>query len=130
MTESSGSLAMLVLRTDQIEAGVLADVHALLLSSFCDTFDDDDRAHCVGGWHVLLRDESHAVVAHAAVVPRAVTLDEVTYAAGYVEAVATRPDLHGQGIESAPLMILPSGRSRDVGLAGLIICDERPGDDW
>jgi aminoglycoside 2'-N-acetyltransferase I len=63
-------------------------------------FTDDDWQHAVGGVHVLA-EESGRIVAHASVVPRSLEVGGVQMRTGYVEAVATWPDLERQGHGSA-----------------------------
>lgn len=62
-----------------------------------DGFDEDDWSHALGGWHVLAEDGDR-VLAHAAVVRRALEVDGEAWDTGYVEAVATDPSHQGRGI--------------------------------
>ncbi len=73
---------------------------ALVFEAFGDRFTRDDWDHAAGGWRAVLLDGS-MVVAHAAVVPRQLTVGRSVVAAGYVEAVATRRELQGTGAGSA-----------------------------
>lgn len=70
-----------------------------LMDAAFDDFSDDDWTHALGGWHALIG-AGDAVVAHAAVVPRAVVVGGRELRAGYVEAVAVHPDLQGTGLGS------------------------------
>jgi aminoglycoside 2'-N-acetyltransferase I len=88
-----------VVRTEEAPAALLADVHRLLAVAFDGTFSDDDWQHTVGGWHVIGSDAG-AVVTHAAVVPRRIDVGDDSFAAGYVEGVASRPDRQRQGLGS------------------------------
>jgi aminoglycoside 2'-N-acetyltransferase I len=69
-------------------------------AAFDGTFDDHDWAHCTGGVHLLVRTDG-VVVAHAAVVPRALDVDGVPFRTGYVEGVATLPSHQGRGLGTA-----------------------------
>jgi aminoglycoside 2'-N-acetyltransferase I len=60
------------------------------------TFTEDDWAHALGGIHLLLELDGE-IVAHAAVVERELHVDERPVRTGYVEAVATRPNLQARG---------------------------------
>ena len=64
--------------------------------SFSGTFTDEDWEHTTGGIHVFVEDGS-AIVSHAAVVERALLLDEVPLRTGYVEGVATHPHRRRRG---------------------------------
>ena len=70
-----------------------------------DDFTDDDWAHALGGWHAFVAEDG-AVVAHAAVVERRILAGGRDYAAGYVEAVAVRPDRQGRGLGSRVMAAL------------------------
>ena len=58
----------------------------------------------LGGVHAVVRDEDR-IVSHAAVVARELFLDE-PIRTGYVEGVATLPDLQGHGLGSAVMRIV------------------------
>jgi aminoglycoside 2'-N-acetyltransferase I len=87
-----------VLPTTEAAPDVLAASRALMDLAF-DEFTDDDWAHALGGHHVVVADGG-TLIAHAAVVPRTIEVADRTWAAGYVEAVGTRPDRQGQGLGS------------------------------
>jgi len=87
-----------VLPTAEVPAAELAASRRLMDAAF-DDFTGDDWAHALGGWHVFLG-SADEVVAHAAVVPRLVVVGAREFSAGYVEAVAVRPDLQGTGLGS------------------------------
>jgi aminoglycoside 2'-N-acetyltransferase I len=63
-------------------------------------FTDVDWEHAAGGTHFLL-ENAGALLACAAVVLRKLEVDERPLRVGYVEALATRPDVQGQGHGSA-----------------------------
>jgi aminoglycoside 2'-N-acetyltransferase I len=86
----------LVVRTHELANDRLARVRALLLDAFGGEFTDDDWAHTLGGWHVLVGEE-----AHAAVVERTIEIGGRALRAGYVEGVATAPTLQGRGLGSS-----------------------------
>jgi aminoglycoside 2'-N-acetyltransferase I len=78
-------------------------IRALLRAAFADDgegFTDDDWEHAAGGTHFLL-EEAGAVLAYASVVLRQLEVDGRPLRVGYVEAVATRPDVQGRGHGSA-----------------------------
>jgi aminoglycoside 2'-N-acetyltransferase I len=50
------------------------------------------------GLHVMAEDETGALLAHAAIVDRALYVAEDTLQAGYVEAVAVLPERQGSGL--------------------------------
>jgi len=59
-------------------------------------FSEDDWQHALGGVHFVLELDG-SIVAHAAVVERALEVDGQPVRTGYVEAVATDPARQGQG---------------------------------
>lgn len=63
-------------------------------------FTEEDWEHALGGVHFVL-EESGVVVAHASVIERELHAGDHRLTTGYVEAVATRTDLQGQGHGSA-----------------------------
>ena len=83
----------------QADSHLLASIHGLLLAAFDDDFSPEDWEHTQGGWHLVaaIGDE---VVGHAAVVPRDVEVGGRVFSAGYVEGVATAPQLQGHRIGS------------------------------
>ena len=85
------------LTTDELDDATRAALRALLDAAFGGEFSDDDWAHALGGVHVVLTDAG-AVVAHAAVVPRRITIGGHPWHTGYVEGVATAPDRQGEGL--------------------------------
>jgi aminoglycoside 2'-N-acetyltransferase I len=80
-----------------VPAEVLAAARSLLDEAFAGGFGDTDWGHALGGHHVLVTDAG-TLVAHAAVVPRELHVDGRALDAGYVEAVATVPARHGEGL--------------------------------
>ena len=61
-----------------------------------EAFSPEDVRHMLGGRHVLLERDGR-IVSHAAVVQRTLWVGDREVACGYVEAMATRPDLQGRG---------------------------------
>jgi aminoglycoside 2'-N-acetyltransferase I len=62
-----------------------------------DAFTEDDWRHATGGLHFML-DLDGSVLAHASVVERELHAGGRPLRTGYVEAVATHPDLQGRGL--------------------------------
>lgn len=100
-----------VARTDELSGPTLAAIRKLLDAAFererpsparpvPSGFSDDDWDHVLGGVHFFL-DASRDIVAHASVVPRALETGGRLWRTGYVEAVATRPDVQGRGHATA-----------------------------
>lgn len=87
-----------LLTTGELSAAERVACRSLTAVAF-DDFTDDDWAHALGGWHAVIGAAAD-VVAHAAVVPRAILVGGREFRAGYVEAVAVRPDLQGTGLGS------------------------------
>ncbi|QYG93784.1 GNAT family N-acetyltransferase [Iamia sp. SCSIO 61187] len=86
---------VLVGRTAEIDDALLRQTRTLMDRAF-DDFTDHDWVHGLGGHHVLVVEEG-MVVAHAAVVRRTLWVGDDAVAAGYVESVATDPDVQGRG---------------------------------
>lgn len=78
----------------------LTAIRRLLDTAFGEDFSEDDWGHALGGWHVVAFDDN-AVMAHAAVVPRAIEVAGRAFRAGYVEAVATDPTRQREGLGSS-----------------------------
>ncbi len=83
----AGTLRVDVVDTHELDAGVLADLRAMVTSAFGGGFDDHDWAHTLGGTHAVARLDDD-VVGHAAVVPRRMRIARQTVHVGYVEGVA------------------------------------------
>ena len=88
----------------QVDAANLTDaetsaIRELLRAAFQfdgEGFTDDDWEHASGGLHFLL-EQAGAVLAYASVALRELQAAGRPLRAGYVEAVATRPDVQGHG---------------------------------
>lgn len=87
---------LLVAGTSALSPALLTALRALWDEAF-DHFDDHDAEHGMGGVHVIAL-EGTEPVAHASVVPRRILVGHRPFATGYVENVATRPDLQGRGL--------------------------------
>lgn len=94
-------------RTEDAPPGMLAEARRLCDEAFAGDpdgeFEDDDWAHALGGWHVVVR-EGDDLLAHAAVVERTIHVAGTPFRTGYVEAVATRPGRHGEGLGSMAMI--------------------------
>ncbi|HEY2803915.1 MAG TPA: GNAT family N-acetyltransferase [Actinomycetota bacterium] len=77
------------------EERVLRGLFALAWGS--EDFSETDWGNALGGLHFVAEDE-RGILAHASVVPRELEVDGRRLRTGYVEAMATRPDLQGRGI--------------------------------
>ena len=89
--------------TDRMTGPELDAIRGLMDEAFGsgeEAFGDDDWAHALGGLHVVL-DVGGRIAAHAAVVERELRVGGRSLRTGYVEAVATAPDLQGTGLGTA-----------------------------
>jgi len=77
------------------EERVLRGLFALAWGS--DDFSEADWNNALGGLHFVAED-GRGIVGHASVVPRELHVEERPLRTGYVEAMATRPELQNQGI--------------------------------
>src|SRR4051812_48755202 len=89
-----------VLADADVPRDVLDAVRAFTFAAFGGRFDEHDWEHTYGGHRVVVFD-SEVPVAAAAVVPRELVAGETSYAAGYVEGVASAPGHDRQGLGSA-----------------------------
>jgi aminoglycoside 2'-N-acetyltransferase I len=99
------------LRSPELSAADVIAIRTILDAAFGEgdpdeRFTDDDWQHGLGGVHVVL-DVAGEIVAHAAVVERALHVAGRALRTGYVEAVATAPARQGHGYGTAVM--------RDVG---------------
>ena len=82
-------------------------LRALLDAAFEGDFSDDDWAHALGGVHALLSEAGDGrLLAHASLVPRTLFVGARRIDAGYLEAVATRPDAQGRGLGTHVVQLL------------------------
>jgi aminoglycoside 2'-N-acetyltransferase I len=77
------------------EDRVLRGLFALAWGS--EDFSETDWGNALGGLHFVAEDE-RGILAHASVVPRELHVEGRPLRTGYVEAMATRPELQGRGI--------------------------------
>lgn len=96
---------MITAHTGELTGEELGAVRALLDEAFDGVFSDDDWEHGLGGTHVLVLD-ADAVVAHGSLVMRRLLADGRSLRAGYVEAVAVRPDRRRAGHASTVMAAL------------------------
>ncbi len=85
--------------TEDLSPDEIGSLRALFAAAWPDpddAFTDDDWEHALGGIHVLL-EESGRILSHASVVPRILEVGGTPLRTGYVEAVATWPDLERRG---------------------------------
>lgn len=97
---------------------VVLALPGLLRRAFAGDFSADDLAHALGGEHAVLREHGR-MIAHGALVPRRIVIGERPYRAGYVEAVAVRPDRQGRGLGRAVMERL-AARIRDAYEIGVL----------
>lgn len=111
-----------VFRSEAAPRPVLDAARALCVAAFAGDpdgeFEDDDWLHALGGWHVVVV-EGGTVVAHAAVVPRTIHVAGTPFRTGYVEAVATQPGRHGEGLGSLAMIEIGEIIRREFELGAL-----------
>ncbi|MGH2691599.1 MAG: GNAT family N-acetyltransferase [Actinomycetota bacterium] len=90
--------------SDELSPDEVAAIREMLRAAFEgdpeEEFTDEDWDHATGGLHFIL-EEDGMVAAHASVVERELHTSGHRLVTGYVEAVATRPDLQRRGHGSA-----------------------------
>lgn len=128
-----------ILTTAEAPADLLEQVRTLLDEAFEGEFSDDDWDHCMGGWHLVIHDGTRPI-AHAAVVPRTIEVGGRPLRAGYVEGVATSPDVQGAGHGSRVMVAAGEVIDRHFEVGVLSTGEHRfyerlgweswPGDDW
>jgi len=92
------TVTVVVVQSEGLNEATKLELRALWRRAFGDRFSDDDAEHAYGGVHVLAF-VGDLLVGHASAVPRRIRFGEQPWlTVGYVEAVATDPDLQGQGI--------------------------------
>jgi aminoglycoside 2'-N-acetyltransferase I len=89
-----------VAHTADLDAGALRAIRALLDEVFGTDLDEFDWDHALGGMHALVY-ERERLVAHGSVVQRQLLHRGRAHRAGYVEAVAVRPDRRRLGYGGA-----------------------------
>jgi aminoglycoside 2'-N-acetyltransferase I len=110
------------LATDDLSAQQVSTVRELLWTAFAKdedgAFTEDDWLHSIGGTH-FIADVAGQIVAHASVVERTLHVAGAPVRTGYVEAVATRPQLQGLGHGTAVMREVNSLIERDYALGAL-----------
>ena len=115
-----------IAESDHLDSGTRVELRDLWNRAFGDRFTDEDAEHAYGGVHVIGRDDDGRLVAHASAVPRRIRFGDGPWrTVGYVEAVATDPDVQGTGVGAAamralhdeiatrwPVALLSTGRAR------------------
>ena len=90
--------------TTNLLAAQVDEIKALMLDAFAEDehggFTEEDWQHAIGGVHFLLEFEGR-IATHASVVERELHVAGAPLRTGYVEAVATAPDLQRRGFGSA-----------------------------
>ena len=107
-----------ICRSDALTAGERLALRALLDAAFAGEFADEDWAHALGGTHAIVEADG-ALVAHASVVQRVLDAGGRLLRAGYVEAVAVRPDVQRTGLGTAVMQALAPIITRDYELGAL-----------
>jgi aminoglycoside 2'-N-acetyltransferase I len=82
--------------TADLDAAVLRAARALLDETFHGEMTGADWEHALGGMHALVWD-GPVLIGHGSVIQRRLLHRGRALRAGYVEAVAVRPDRQGQG---------------------------------
>lgn len=107
-----------IARSSDLAPATTACARRLLDDAFEGDFSDTDWEHALGGRHVLAW-EGDAIVGHASLVPRRLLNAGRPLRAGYVEALAVRPDLrrrgHGTSLMRALHGLLRNGGQYDLG---------------
>lgn len=86
-----------VVSSAQLQPAEWAELTDLCVAAFAEPWDDYWES--IGpGVHVLAEDPRDGILAHAAIVDRLLYPGEQVLRAGYVEAVAVRPALQGEGL--------------------------------
>ena len=115
-------LVVELLHTGDLDAGRRAMVRRLLEAVFED-LTDADWEHCLGGVHALGTMDGE-LIAHAALVARRLGHRGRPLRAGYVEAVAVRPDRQRRGLGSAVMAPLERLARAGYDLGALAATDD------
>jgi aminoglycoside 2'-N-acetyltransferase I len=100
MSEASGVvLQVRRVATNELTGREVASIRALMSAAFVgdEVFAETDWDHALGGIHFFLEQDGR-VASHASVVERVLWVDDQPLRTGYVEAVATDPQLQGLGL--------------------------------
>ncbi|MFD9908474.1 GNAT family N-acetyltransferase [Streptomyces sp. NPDC059063] len=110
--------------TADLDPADIAAARALMDLAFDGDFSDEDWDHGLGGMHVLVHDADGFLLAHGSVVQRRVLHNGRSLRAGYVEAVAVRPDRQRQGLGGQVMSALERIVERGYDLGALSPSDE------
>ncbi len=118
-------LALRVVHTADLDAAARGAARSLLEDAFAagGGFADEDWEHCLGGLHVLAREDG-VLVGHAAVVQRRLLHAGRPLRAGWVEGVAVRPDRRRRGVGGVLMAAVEDVVRRAYDLGGLSATDE------
>ena len=118
----SDRLRLRRLATGELRPSEVVAIRGLMDAAFGsdedDRFTDLDWQHAVGGVHFVLELDGD-IVAHGAVVGRELHTGGRAFRTGYVEAVATAPGRHGQGLGSIVMTDATDHIRRHFELGGL-----------
>lgn len=92
--------------THQLGSDERSAIRGLCDLAFAGDFSDQDFDHALGGLHVLRHAADGALVGHAALVQRSMSVGERALRCGYVEAVAVHPDHQRLGIGDAVMRVV------------------------
>jgi aminoglycoside 2'-N-acetyltransferase I len=92
-----------VLADSDTSEALLDQLQRFLLDAFDGDFADEDWQHTTGGWRVIVF-EGPLPVAHVAVVPRVLWINDRAFRAGYVEGVATTVERQRRGYGSQAMV--------------------------
>ena len=110
------------LATDQLSAPQTEQIRTLLWAAFAKDehggFTEEDWQHSIGGTH-FFAEVAGDIVAHASVVARTLHVAGVPIQTGYVEAVATAPQIQGRGHGTAVMREVNTLIERDFALGTL-----------
>lgn len=90
--------------TEEMSAVDLRAVRRLMSDAFGERFSEEDWQHAIGGTHFFIRGPEGGIVSHASVVARSMESSKARMSTGYVEAVATQPELQGRGLATAVML--------------------------
>jgi aminoglycoside 2'-N-acetyltransferase I len=83
--------------SEELTGEELAELRAVFEAAWRGPMSDEDWAHMLPAVHFLLRTEGR-IASHAAVVERELHAGDRRLRTGYVENMATRPELQGRGL--------------------------------
>jgi aminoglycoside 2'-N-acetyltransferase I len=112
--------------TADLDPGVLAAAHILLLDVFEGDYTDDDWEHALGGVHALAW-EGGELVGHGSLVQRRLLHGGRALRTGYLEGVGVRADRRGRGHGAALLAALERVVRRAYQLGALSTTETAPG---